>query len=383
MTAVATKERANAKAEAEEMKLTIDRGDLFRALTHAAAIVERRNTIPVLSNVLLEAAGDKLKITSTDLDLQIALTVAATIEGEGSTTVSAQLLHGIVREMADGSQVELAMIDGRLEVRSGRSNYKLQVLKADRFPVLPIGNATSTFSLPAADLLRSLRRVEFAQSTEETRYYLRGILTEVVDGKLFFVATDGNALGFTTLPAPSGATVENAILPTKLVVTLAKLLDEIDGDVRLFFNDKRATFEIGSTVLTGKLVDGAFPNWRRVLPVVQGNPLRIETDTLESAIRRATIVATERTRSVTIELSKDKLTASCSSAEHGNAVEEAPCAWDGGEFRVGFNATKLLSAIKASGAEQIQLDLIDDATPPIISNPADDSAKWVVTTMRV
>jgi DNA polymerase-3 subunit beta len=215
MTAVATKERANAKAKAEEMKLTTDRGDLFRALTHAAAIVERRNTIPVLSNVFLEAAGDKLKITSTDLDLQIALTVAATVEGEGSTTVSAQLLHGIVREMADGSQVELSLSGGRLQVRSGRSDYKLQVLGADQFPVIKADNAKSTFTLPAADLLRSLKRVEFAQSTETTtRSYLCGVHVETADGKLVFAATDRpNLVTIHDLPSREGIEIYDAFSP--------------------------------------------------------------------------------------------------------------------------------------------------------------------------
>jgi DNA polymerase-3 subunit beta len=385
MTAVATKEKpAPAKAKAEGMKLTIDRGEFFRALTHAASIVERRNTIPVLSNVLLEATGDTLRLTSTDLDLQIALTSKANVEAVGATTVSASLLHGIVREMEDGSQIELSLADSRLQVRSGRSKYALPVIGSDRFPNLSAGNAKSTFLLPAADLLRSLKRVEFAQSTEEIRYYLRGINLETRDGELFFAATDGNVLGYARLPAPNGADIAGAILPTKLVTTLGKLLDGVEGDVRLFFADRMAAFEIGETVVVGKLIDGTFPDWRRVLPREgDGKPLLIHAEALESAVRRATVVANEKTRAVKIELSQDKLTASCVSFENGQGVEEAPCAWDGGEFQIGFNSRLLLDAVRASEAEQLRIDLIDAGAPTLISNPADDSAKWVVMPMRV
>lgn len=384
MTDVATKERAPAKEKAADMKLTVDRADLLRALTHAVAIVDRMETIPVLANVLIEAAGDILRVTATDLDLQIALAVKANIEAGGSTTVSASILHGIVREMADGAQIELTLQDKRLQVRSGRSDYKLQTVSADDFPVMKLGSAKSTFLLPATDLLRSLRRVEFAQSFETvTRPYLCGVVVETVDGKVVFAATDGNALAFASLDAPAGADVTNAILPTKLVTTLGKLLDGRDEEVRVFFEDRKVIFEFPDAVLTSKLIEGTYPDWRRVVPRDDGRILRIGADTLETAIRRATIVASERTRAVKFELSKDKLVASCSSLEHGSAVEEAPCAWDSGEFQIGFNSRLLLDAIKASGAEDLQFGLIDAAAPTLITNPADDSAKWIVMPMRI
>lgn len=383
---VTTAERApKAKPnDACAMKLTLDRGDFFRALTHAASIVERANTIPVLSNVLLEARDGALHLMSTDLNMQVALTVPAMVESEGATTVSAQLLHGIVREMADGSQVDLTLGD-RLQVRSGRSDYKLQTIASDKFPVLKPDNAKSTFVLPAADLLRSLKRVEFAQAlASEPRDYLCGVHVETRDGELFFAATDGYAMGFSKLPAPKGADVASAILPTKLVTTLMKLLDGVDGDVRLFFDDRKAVFQIGSTILTGKLVEGTYPEWRRVLPPEEGSKrLLIGAETLKSALRRVTLVANEKVRAVKFELSKDKLTASCVRHENGVAVEEAPCVWDDGDFQIGFNASKLLAAIRASGADELQVDLIDAATPPLFSNPADESAKFIVMPMRV
>lgn len=367
------------------MKLSIDRGEFLRALTHAAAIVERRNTIPVLSNVLLEATGEALKLTSTDLDLQIALTLKANVESEGATTVSAQLLHGIVRELADGSQIELALVEKQLQVRSGRSSYKLQTLPIDQFPVIKPANATSTFVLGSQPILDSLKRIEFAQSTElATRDYLCGVQVETAGGEIVFAATDGNCLGFAKLAAPEGADVASAILPTKLVTTLGKLLDGVGGDVRLFFNERMAVFEMENAVLTSKLLDGSYPNWRRVLPPDgQGKPLLIHAEALESAVRRAIIVASEKTRAVKIDLSADKLTASCVSIENGQGVEEAPCAWDGGEFQIGFNSRFLLNIVRASGADELRFDLIDAAAPTLISNPADDSAKWVVMPMRV
>lgn len=385
-TAVATKPRApKAKPEpAPGMKLTINRGDFLRALGFASAIVEQRNTIPVLSNVLLEAAGDMLRIVSTDLNLQIALNVPATVEGEGATTVSARLLHGIVREFNDGAQVDLKLDEGRLQVNSGRSRYKLQTIKSDDFPVIVPKDALTSFSLPAIDLLSAFRRVEFAQSSETiVRGYLCGVHLDTVDGELVFAATDGNRLAWSTMPAPEGAELVGAILPTKMISALGKLLDGHDGDVRLTFNERKVIAEIGTTVLTSKLVDGDYPSWRRVIPQSNGERLIVHTDAFAAAVRRAALISNERTRAIKIELSTDKMTVSAHSPEHGVAVEEAPCIWDGDNFAVGFNSRFLLDVLGAAGDGELQAEFHDAATPALFTNPADESAHWIVTPMRV
>lgn len=383
---VTTAERAP-KAQpkpAEPMKLTVSRAELLRALGHASAIVERRNTIPVLSNVLLEAGPDWLRIVATDLNLQVALFVPATVEGEGATTVSASLLHGIIRELPEGAQVELKLTEKRLQVISGRSRYNLQTVPETDFPAIKAGEATTAFSLPAKDLLRAIGRIIFCQSAEMiVRPYLCGINLEIADGRLVFAATDGNRLAWSSLVAPEGAELAGAILSTKLVATLVKLLDGRDDDVKLAFDDRKVTIELGDTILIGKLVEGTYPPWRRVIPAAGGKRLLITTEAFEAAVRRSSIIASERTRAVKVELTTDKMTVTATSLEHGVAVEETPCVWDSGDFMIGYNSRHLLDMLSHSGADEIEVEFNDAATPAIFTNPHDDSAKWILMPMRV
>jgi DNA polymerase-3 subunit beta len=383
---VTTAERAPKARKPKEqpvMKLTVDRAEFARALAYANAIVEKRNTIPVLSNVLLDASAEGLRIVATDLNMQIGLTVPATVEAEGSTTVSAQLLNSIIRELPDGSQVELSLGENRLNLVSGRSRYRLQAIPADQFPVMKAENIVADFTFAPSGLARTIGRVAFAQSVEvTTRHYLCGIHVAVRDGELFFAATDGNRLGWAALPAPDEAQLD-AILPSKFVANLTKLLDGCEDDVRLTFEQAKVTATIGTTVLTSKLVDGDFPDWRRVIPTSNNKRLLISAESLEAAVRRAAVVANERMRAVKIDLTKDKLTASCVASVGDLAVEEAPCLWDEPDLTIGFNARYLLDLIIATGADELQVDLFDAASPSLFTNPNDDSAKWVVMPMRV
>jgi DNA polymerase-3 subunit beta len=385
--AVATKPRALAKPKPEPapgMKLTLNRSEFLRALSFASAIVEQRNTIPVLSNVLLEAAGDALRIVSTDLNMQIALTVPANVEGEGTTTVSARLLHGIVREFDDGAQVELKLDEARLQVNSGRSRYKLQTIGRDQFPALTAKDATASFPLPAKDLLTAFRRVQFAQSTEvATRAYLCGVFVGLHDGQLAFAATDGNCLAEARLAAPEAVEFRDVILSTKFVERLSKLIEDEAGDVEIALTAAMIEAKVGTSVLTGKLIDGTYPDYRRVIPANNDKVLRIAAAAFAGAVRRASIIANERTRAVKIDLSADKLTASCFSSEHGTAVEEEPCSWEAGDFVVGLNARYLQDLLAATGASEVEVALADAASPLLFTNPADDTARWVVMPMRV
>ncbi len=357
----------------------------MRALGHALAIVEKRNTIPVLSNVLLEAAGEALSITATDLNLQIALKVPCNVQQEGATTVSAAMLHSIVRELPDGSQVELRLDDNRLHVLSGRSKFKVQVIPRDQFPELSAKDALANFELPAADLLRAIGQVAVAQDTDTiVRPHYCGVNVEIANGTLTLVATDGKRIAWSMLCAPDEIELASAILPTKLVSALAKLLDGIDGDVHLTFEERRVTIELGDTVLTGKLVEGTYPPWRRILPQGDGKRLIIAAESLEAAVRRVSLIAAERTRAVKLEFAQDKLTASCVSQFNETATEEAPCIWDSGEFAIGFNSRFLLDLLNASQADELQIDFFEGASPlAVFNNPADASAQWLMAPMYV
>lgn len=367
------------------MKLTVNRGDLLRALGHAAAIVDKRSTLPILANVLLVAGESKLEVIASDLDLQIALEVAATVEVEGSRTVSASLLHGIIREFPDGSAVGLEYREERLHVRCGRSHYKLQSLPAADFPVITPDQA-GRFDIPAKELFVALKRVEFAQSDETaTRSYLCGVFLDMEGDRLCFAANDGFCMAQAFIDAPEGVAIEGAILPRKLVATLTKLVADHGGDVGLAVHDQRVVVSIGSTELVSKLLEGPYPDYRRIIPESNGRVLSARASDLEGALRRAAIMlaGAKLARAVRLDLSAEKLTISAAAQETGDAVEEAPCAWTADDFAVGFNSRHLLSALAAAGDGEIEAHFGDEVRPVLFTTIGDDSARWVVGTMRV
>lgn len=368
------------------MKLTTERAALLRALSRAAAIVERRNTIPILSNVRIEAAAEgAIRLVASDLDLQIVQSVEARVEAAGAVTVPAHLLHSIVREMAEGSQVDIAATEaGKVSVSSGRSRYSLNSLPADDFPVMGEDSDTADFRIAAADLRRLFARTSFAQSDEAARPYLCGIRLETIDGQMVAAATNGNVLAEAVMPVPPGAAAASgATLSTKFVAELRKLIDDFEGEVSVAISDRRATVEAGASILTGKLIEGTFPDWRRVIPTRNDKRLLIHSDAFAAAVKRCSVVAAEKTRSVRLECSTDKLTVSVASPEYGTATEEAPASYEAAPMVAGFNARYLLDTFAAMGADEVQVDLADAAAPALFTNPNDDSARWVVMPMRV
>lgn len=382
MNATALKERPQAVAD---LNVTVDRGDLLRALGHASAIVERKNIIPVLANVLIEAADDELRITSTDLNMQIALALPARVSGEGVTTVSASLLHSIVREIPTGSQIELQSEDGRLHFCGGRSRYKLQTLPADHFPQLKDETPLCAFELKPDDLLRAFGAVSAAQDTDVVaRPYCCGINLEAHGGSLTLVAVDGKRIAWSVLETAHDIELPSAILSSKFIATLTKLLDGHEGSVRAAFDDRKVTIELGDAVLTGKMVDGAFPPWRRIVPEGGGKRMLIDVTDFETAVRRVSLVGNERSRAVKLELGPDRLTISCFSSENGLAVEEIPCVWDSGNMVRGFNAKFLLDALAALKAGELQVDFHEgDIGLAYFTKVQASSANWLLAPMAV
>ncbi|HEU0017107.1 MAG TPA: DNA polymerase III subunit beta, partial [Methyloceanibacter sp.] len=265
------------------MQFTIDKPSLTKALTHVASVVERRNTIPILSNVHLATRNNELKLTSTDLDMEIVETVPARAKGEGATTVPAHMFHDIVRKLPEGSDIEIARDgdQGRLTITCGQARFSLQTLPADDFPSLSVDDLGHAFTMPAIDLKRLIEKTRFAISTEETRYYLNGIYLHAAEsgGKpvLRAVATDGHRLAQVQLPLPAGAKdMPGVIVPRKTVAELAKLAEDGDGDVRIELSPSKIRVSTARVVLTSKLIDGTFPDYERVIP--QGNDKTMEVD---------------------------------------------------------------------------------------------------------
>ena len=315
------------------MKLVVERAALLKALGHVQSVVERRNTIPILSNVLLAADGQSVRLMATDLDLQIVEEVPATVETAGATTVSAHTLFDIVRKLPDGAQVTLDAAASKMAVTAGRARFSLQTLPREDFPVIGESDLPVSFSLPAETLVTLIDKTRFAISTEETRYYLNGIFMHAPaqgsqgapGGTLRAVATDGHRLARVEIPLPEGASgMPDIIIPRKCVAEVRKLLDERSGDVGISLSQSKIRFAIGQAVLTSKLIDGTFPDYSRVIPTANDKLLKIDPATLREGVDRVTAIASEKTRAVKLSLDRDRVTLSVTSPENGTASEDVP-----------------------------------------------------------
>ena len=370
------------------MKATIERATLLKGLSHVQSVVERRNTIPILSNVLIEATAEgSLKLMATDLDLQINETVAAAVDQPGATTVSAHTLFDIARKLPEGSQVQLAAADGKMTIMAGRARFQLGTLPRDDFPVIAEGELPVSFELPADTLKQIIDKTRFAISTEETRYYLNGIFWHVSDDPLPVLkaaATDGHRLARVTMPRPDGAeNMPDVIIPRKCVAELRKLLDEIDGSVGVSLSPTKIRFDLGQALLTSKLIDGTFPDYSRVIPTGNDKILRIDPRSFEEGVDRVSTIATEKTRAVKMALDRDKITLSVTSPENGTAAEEVPGDYAAMGFEIGFNSRYLLDILGQMQGDTIEVHLADAAAPTLIRENDKSSALYVLMPMRV
>jgi DNA polymerase-3 subunit beta len=370
------------------MKATIERATLLKSLGHVQSVVERRNTIPILSNVLIEAVeGGGLRLMATDLDLQIVETIEAQVETVGATTVSAHTLFDIARKLPEGSQVALEAADGKMAVNAGRARFNLSTLPRDDFPVIAEGDLPTSFELPATLLRDMIDKTRFAISTEETRYYLNGIFIHVSDEDqpvLKAAATDGHRLARVTIPRPDGAEgMPDVIIPRKCVGELRKMLDELDGTVALALSDSKIRFGLGTAVMTSKLIDGTFPDYNRVIPTGNDKLLKIDPRSFEEGVDRVATIATEKTRAVKMALDADKITLSVTSPENGTAAEEVPGDYSSEGFEIGFNARYLLDILGQVSGDSIEVHLADAAAPTLIRENDKAIALYVLMPMRV
>ncbi|URW75690.1 DNA polymerase III subunit beta [Sphingomonas donggukensis] len=371
------------------MKATIERATLLKGLSHVQSVVERRNTIPILSNVLIEASAEgTIRLMATDLDLQIDETVAAAVDQPGAITVSAHTLFDIARKLPEGSQVELSAADGRLAIRAGRYNSTLPTLPRDDFPVIAEGELPTQFELPAATLKQIIDKTRFAISTEETRYYLNGIFLHVSDDAgqpvLKAAATDGHRLARVTVARPDGAdAMPDVIVPRKCVGELRKLLDEVDGSVGVSLSGSKIRFDLGQAILTSKLIDGTFPDYSRVIPTGNDKLLKLDPRSFEEGVDRVSTIASEKTRAVKMAVDRDKITLSVTSPENGAAVEEVPGDYASIPIEIGFNSRYLLDILNQIEGDMVEVHLADAAAPTLIRENDKAPALYVLMPMRV
>jgi DNA polymerase-3 subunit beta len=372
------------------MKFSIERGTLLRAVGQAQSVVERRNTIPILANVLIEAAGDIVSFRATDLDIEVVDKVPAKVERAGATTVPAVTLHEIVRKLPDGALVELADdgASGRLTVQAGRSHFTLATLPKDDFPVMASSEYSSNFTAAAPVLRRLFDKSKFAISTEETRYYLNGVYMHVAEGEdgqvLRCVATDGHRLARIDAALPEGAeTMPGVIVPRKTVGELRKLLDDDDAQIAVSVSETKIRFATPEITLTSKVIDGTFPDYSRVIPT--GNSRRLEVDAAEfaQAVDRVATVSSERSRAVKLALDEDRMVLSVNAPDSGAAEEELAVAYGDEKLEIGFNAKYLLEIASQVDRENAVFLFNSAGDPTLMREGNDNSAVYVVMPMRV
>lgn len=372
------------------MRLVIERGELLRALGHVTSVVERRTTIPILSNVLLKGSGQSLEFKATDLEREVIEVAAADIAQPGAVTVPAHLLHDIVRKLPDGAQVEITRDAerDRLNLASGQSRFALQALPAEDFPDLAAGEMSHEFEMPAAELKRLIDKTRFAISTEETRYYLNGIYLHTAqrgkDATLRAVATDGHRLAQVELARPAGAEgMPGVIIPRKTVHELYRLLEDTDAAINVGISAAKVRFVIGTVTLTSKLIDGTFPDYGRVIPQNNDKELKVSNAKFMSAVDRVSTIASERGRAVKLNLAADKLILSVNNPEGGSATEELPVAYSAAPLEIGFNARYLLDIAGQLESDNAVFKLADPGSPTMVRDGGDESALYVLMPMRV
>jgi DNA polymerase-3 subunit beta len=372
------------------MKLTIERAALLKSLAHVQSVVERRNTIPILSNVLIEAEGGSLGLTATDMDLTIIEQVEADVSESGATTAPAHTLYDIVRKLPEGAQIELETSGeaGQMTLASGRSNFTLSTLPKEDFPSSGSAELPHSFSLAAGELKNLIDRTRFAISTEETRYYLNGIYLHGAESDgvpvLRAVATDGHRLARFEMPLPEGAKdMPGVIVPRKTVGELRKLIDESEQSIEVSLSETKVRFAFESTELTSKLIDGTFPDYERVIPSGNDKVLGVDRHAFSAAVDRVSTISTEKSRAVKLSLADGTLVLSATSPESGSATEEIEVEYGGEALEIGFNSSYLLDIARQIESEEAQFLLSDAASPTIVRDVDDASALYVLMPMRV
>ncbi|MEE1655949.1 DNA polymerase III subunit beta [Microvirga sp. CF3062] len=372
------------------MRVTVERAALLKALGHVHRVVERRNTIPILSNVLLRADEGSLRLKATDLDIEVTETIPADITEAGSTTVPAYMIYDIVRKLPDGAQVSLEMTPdmGQMQIRSGRSRFMLQALPESDFPDLAAGDLPHRFTLPASDLKRLIEKTQFAISTEETRYYLNGIYLHTIDagGAIVMraVATDGHRLARVEIPAPAGSEgMPGIIIPRKAVAEIVKLVEDGSESITVELSSAKVRLTFDGVVLTSKLIDGTFPDYQRVIPAGNDKVLVVERADFSKAVDRVSTISSERGRAVKLALGDGRLTLTVNNPDSGSATEEIEVDYDAAPIDIGFNARYLLDIASQLDGDTAVFRLADPGSPTIIQDREGAAALYVLMPMRV
>jgi len=361
------------------------RDELLAPLAAVSGIIERRHTLPILSNVLIDAAAEKLAFLATDIEIQITARsgLAGGRDAKG-LTVGARKLLDILRALPEDADVSLQSQDKRLLVRAGRSRFSLQTLPAEDFPRLAKASGeVAHFTLPQKTLRRQLGLVHYAMAQQDIRYYLNGLLVVVEGAELKLVATDGHRLAFASFELPASLPRHEAIIPRKTVLELTKLLAETDDEVRVTLSASQAAFSFGSIELVSKLVDGKFPDYTRVIPTQHKNRMQTEREPLRQALQRAAILSNEKFRGVRWVLGEGSLKIISSNADQEEAQEELEVRYNGDALDIGFNVNYLLDVLNNVAGTELECAFGDASSSALISYASEKGFKYVVMPMRI
>jgi DNA polymerase-3 subunit beta len=377
------------------MKLTIERAALLKALGHVQSVVERRNTIPILSNVLLSASQGQVAFSATDLDMEITDSTPAQVESAGQITAPAHTLYEIVRKLPEGADVSLSYTgdDPRLQVAAGRSRFNLPVLPAGDFPVMSSEGLASSVSIDTNDLIRLIDKTRFAISTEETRYYLNGLYLHAVveegQAKLRAVATDGRRLALAEMPAPEGFIgTPGVIIPRKTVGEARRLLDDGGESVMMGVSAQKVRVGVGATHMTSKVIDGSFPPYERVIPRDNKRTMTLDNALFAAAVDRVATISTEQSRAVKLAIESGRMTLTVRNMDAGQAVEELEVDYDGEPFEIGFNARYILDVTSQIGGDIAEFRFAEHAggatvlDPTLVLDPTDAGVQYVLMPLR-
>jgi DNA polymerase-3 subunit beta len=366
--------------------IKINRDLLLKPLQAVSGIIERRHTLPILSNVLLMRTADRINFVATDIEIEITASAPTIGQGEErNITIGARKFLDILRALPEGSEVSLALQEKRLQIKSGKSRFNLQTLPAEDFPRLLEAEATPTkFSVPQKLLKNLIGLVQYAMAQQDIRYYLNGLLMVVEDGQLKLIATDGHRLAFAAKDVgDKKLSRQEVILPRKTVLELAKLLADNDEPVAIELSASQARFKFGEVSLVSKLVDGKFPDYTRVVPQNQPRHLRLVRNQLLQSLQRAAILTSDKFRGVRWVLSDGTLRIICSNTEQEEAQEELDVNYKGESLDIGFNVGYLLDVLNNVDVQEIDCALGDSNSSALITIPGRDDFKYVVMPMRI
>jgi DNA polymerase-3 subunit beta len=372
------------------MKIIIERAALVRALGHVQSVVEKRNTIPVLSNVLIKAKNGAVEFIATDMEIEILETVPADVQEEGSITAPAVKLFEISRKLPDGAQIQLTSTenDSVLQVHSGKSNFKLGCLPTADFPLMTVEDNGHKLDLPSQTLKTLIDSTKFSMSAEETRFYLNGIYFHTLEnnGKkiLRTVATDGHRLAQAQFELEGdGVDIPGVILPRKTVLELCKLIDNAADVIHISISETKAQFSFDTIELRSKLIDGTFPDYEKVIPKGNNKALRVNAEQFAKAVDRVATLSNEKSKAIKLNISSGQMTLSATSTDAGSAIEELDIDYKDDAIEVGFNAKYVLDIAQQIKGKEVQLDFSDASAPTILKEIKGDNALYVLMPMRV